>query len=169
MAGNNTVVGIDFLSTSLSLMKKISSGAKLIAARTHTVFYKEKENKLVAVKRHQQQVFMLILLFCKSVEIIINVFSLVCWTKTCAERYDFDLTSIFSSSFPYCFIFLAETGLLMYTDLHRVRIYPLITIYILFLLNKWKDACKASSGRQLPVPSAPPPPQYPPVGSGGGV
>lgn len=105
MAGNNTVVGIDFLSTSLSLMKKISSGAKLIAARTHTVFYKEKENKLVAVKRHQQQVFMLILLFCKSVEIIINVFSLVYWTKTCAERYDFDLTRVFSVRHSHIVLF----------------------------------------------------------------
>lgn len=34
MASNNTVAVIDFLSTSLRLITKISSGAKLIAAYT---------------------------------------------------------------------------------------------------------------------------------------
>lgn len=38
MASNNTVAVIDFLSTSLRLITKISSGAKLIAA--HTVLIK---------------------------------------------------------------------------------------------------------------------------------
>lgn len=54
MASNNTVAVIDFLSTSLRLITKISSGAKLIAA--HTVLIKEKQNKSVAVRRHRLQV-----------------------------------------------------------------------------------------------------------------
>lgn len=57
MASNNTAAAIDFLSTSLRLITKISSGAKLIAA--HTVSYKERQNKSVAVRRHRLQVLML--------------------------------------------------------------------------------------------------------------
>lgn len=56
MASNNTAAAIDFLSTSLRLITKISGGAKLIAAHSS---YKEKQNKSVAVRQHGQQVLML--------------------------------------------------------------------------------------------------------------